>query len=121
MTRMNWDRGKHVGGYSIERSPYRPYTASDLLRGRVQHRPKQEAHAVPAPMTLRALTSHGINGLAVWCSACRLSEHRDLGGISAATENLPLDQLGSAVRCAQCDGPTMVTPFRSQVRCNVAR
>ena len=117
MTRMNWERGRHSGGWSIERSPFRPYTPSEVLRGRTQRAPKKPT-ALPGagPMTLARLIPHGINRLSIWCRACRRPEHRDIATLAAEVLTVPLTELGAAVRCAHCSGPTMVAPFRSEVR-----
>lgn len=117
MTRMNWERGRQGGGWQIERSPYRPFTPSEVLRGRAQHPPKKPT-MLPGtwPMTLARLIPHGINRVSVWCPACRRPEHRDVAALSAEALTLPIEQLGSAVRCDHCDGPTTVAPFRTEVR-----
>ena len=107
--------------YSIERSPYRPYTPSEVLRGRTQHALARPT-ALPGtgPMTLARLITHGINRVSAWCQACRRAEHRDVATLSAEALTLPLSELGGAVRCDGCGGSTMVAPFRSEVR-TVAR
>ncbi len=109
MTKLNWNRGGSGGGYSIERSPYRPYTASELLRGRTQRKPKPTVE--PAPPTLETLMRGGVNRLSIWCMTCRLPEHRDATALGIEIQRLPLDQLGQAVRCAACGGTTTASPF----------
>lgn len=121
MTRLDWTRGRRSGGYSIERSPYRPFTPSEVLRGRTQHAPARPTELPGVgPMTLAHLAPHGINRLSVWCRACRRAEHQDVATLAAEVFTLPLPELGSAVRCDRCDGPTMVSPFCTEVR-TVAR
>ncbi|MDR6954891.1 hypothetical protein J2X65_004267 [Ancylobacter sp. 3268] len=117
MTKLDWTRGRHSGGWSIERSPYRPYTPSEVLRGRTQHAP-QKPTVLPAtgPMTLARLVTHGINRVSVWCPACRRAEHRDIATLAAETLTVPLTELGVAVRCDRCGGSTIVSAFRSEAR-----
>ena len=110
MTRLNWARGRHSGGWSIERSPYRPFSPSDVLRGRVQRKP-QAAEDV-GPITLAHLVRHGINRVAIWCRACQSAEHRDVTALGPDLHALPLHQLGDAVRCDVCSASTMVSPFK---------
>ncbi|MFK8251778.1 hypothetical protein [Ancylobacter terrae] len=122
MTKLNWNRGRHGGGWSIERSPYRPFTPSEVLRGRTQKKPPRSS-ALPAPaasaepadrasVTLAYLARHGTNRLSVWCGACKIAQHRDLEGLSDDVMALPVTDLGAAVRCEQCSASTMVSPFR---------
>lgn len=111
MTRMNWNRNKFGSGYSIERSPYRPFTPSDVLRSRTQKKPPRPT-TLPAPaaaasatdaagITLAYLARHGFNRLAVWCAACRIAQHQDLEGLPADVMALPVDKLGARVRWAR--------------------
>ncbi|MFK8251827.1 hypothetical protein [Ancylobacter terrae] len=126
MTRMIWSRGKCGSGYSIERSPYRPYTPSELLRGRTEKTPPRPT-ALPAPaasaepadgasVTLAYLARHGTNRLWICCGAYRIAQHRDLAGISADLMALPVGELGAAVRCEQFSASTMVSPFTEGAR-----
>lgn len=122
MTKLNWNRGRHGGGWSIERSPYRPYAPSEVLRGRTQHKPARPT-ALPAPattaapadgagVTLAYLARHGVNRLSVWCGACRIARHLELDDLPADVMALPVSELATAVRCDACGASTMVTPFR---------
>ncbi|QIB35804.1 hypothetical protein [Ancylobacter pratisalsi] len=112
---MNWDRLRRPGRTYVEDSPYRPWSEMELLRSRVQRKPQTSTPvAATGPMTLARLVPHGINALSVWCPACRIAQHRDLGTVAPEAMQLPLDRLSEVVRCDRCGDPTKVSPFRSE-------
>lgn len=111
MTRLDWSKARRPRGWTYEASPGRPATAADYLLGGSERRRDRPAPKPETAITLAYLAGHGVNRIAAWCAACRTAEHRPIDGIPADVRALPLEQLGEAVRCDACAGPTTVSPF----------